>query len=154
MSIYSGRAALRSLSLKLAAFAVVLALTVPASIWASTALTSTHANAVTAANEAEDAAEEPVGSGRVDEEQAPRDANEGFVGSIQNWLTDAVDNFGNFVESAASSVDEVRADALRASEFYTEQFALLLVTTTIMPILVLLLLWWVIRMLFASTSNR
>lgn len=86
----------------------------------------------------EENAEEPSGGG-----------DEGFLGSIQNWLADAVDNVGNFVDSATDTLDEAMDDAVRASEYYTEQFALLLVTTCIMPILVLLLLWWVIRMLFS-----
>lgn len=147
VSIYSGRLVFRSLALKLAAFAVVLALAVPASIWASTALTDTHAQATAAANAAEDAADES--SEPVDDAGSAPAGEEGFLGSIQNWIADAVDNVGDFVESAAGTIGEVKDDAIRASEYYTEQFALLLVTTCIMPILVLLLLWWVVRMLFS-----
>lgn len=149
VAIYSKRVVFRSLALRLAAFAVVLALAVPASIWASTALTATHASVATAANAVEDAADEPPVVDGDGAPESPSDGDAGFLGAIQNWIADAVDNVGNFVESAANTIDEVKDDAVRASEYYTEQFALLLVTTAIMPILVLLLLWWVIRMLFS-----
>lgn len=147
-SIYARKPAFRFLALKLAAFAIVLSLAVPASIWASTALTDTHAAAAAAANAAEEAADEPSAA-PGDEPRDAASGEDGFLGSIQTWIADAVDNVGNFVETAATSIDEVKEDAVRASEYYTEQFALLLVTTCIMPILVLLLLWWVVRMLFS-----
>lgn len=159
VAIYSRRVGFRTLAIKLAAFAIVLAFAVPASIWASTALTETHAQAVLAANAAEDLAEEDDLTAGDGPNEAPASGDTDFLGSIQSWVAGAVDNVGNFVQSAANSIDEAKDDAVRASEYYTEQFALLLVTTCIMPILVLLLLWWVIKMLFSidlrgSRSDR
>lgn len=150
VSIYSRRVGFRTLAIKLAAFAIVLAFAVPASIWASTALTETHAQAALAANAAEDLAEEEDSlPGEDGGGEAPASSDTDFLGSIQSWIAGAVDNVGNFVQSATNSIDEAKDDAVRASEYYTEQFALLLVTTCIMPILVLVLLWWVIKMLFS-----
>ncbi|MFT4219819.1 MAG: hypothetical protein QM611_04805 [Microbacterium sp.] len=154
VAVYSRRAALRSLAIKLAAFGAVLVLAVPGSIAVSDALTSTYADAAaaaSAADEAADSAAEAAQDAEADKTVKPEadDGDGGLLDSIGNWLEDAVGNVGSAVEGALNSVNEIKDEAVEALNFYMEQFALLIVTTCVMPILVMLLFSWVIKMLFS-----
>ncbi|WP_167043491.1 hypothetical protein [Salinibacterium sp. ZJ454] len=150
--VYSGREALRSLALRLAAFSLVLFFVIPGSIWVSTALTATHAG-ITSSASAADSASEDKGAGAVvgdvAADESTDDGGGGLLDSIGDWMSDAADNVGNLVGGALNTLNDIKDNAVAALNTYMEQFALLIVTTCVMPLLVMLLFSWVIKLLFS-----
>lgn len=147
---YSRKDSLRSLGLRFAAFALVLFLAIPSSIWVSTMLTSTYTDITQAANAAEDVpADSDQASSGTDTSESAESGDGSFLDSIGDWMSDAVGNVGDFVGGALNTLNDIKDNAVDALNSYMEQFALLIVTTCVMPILVMLLFGWVIKLLFS-----
>ncbi|WP_299091334.1 hypothetical protein [uncultured Microbacterium sp.] len=155
IALYTRRVAFRSLSIRFAAFGLVLCFAVPASILISNALTSTYAGLTSAGAAAEDAADEAedaIAEDAAAAEEAAKPADDGddsLLDSVGDWISGAADDVGDAVGGALNSLNDIKDDAVGALNSYMEKFALLVVTTCVIPLLVMLLLGWVIKLLFS-----
>lgn len=140
-SIYVRVPGLRALAYRLAVFAVVIFIAVPASITLSQTMNSAYAHSAEqaaadadrVANEAEALADETA--------KAAENAD-------RNILEMAGDAISGFFAGFGEAFEKIKDDAVATLNTYMQQIAVFIVTTCVIPVLTILLFGWVIKILF------
>ena len=140
VALYSGSGIWRQIALKLAAFAVVLLVAVPGSIWLSSYLTANFANF--------EAAQDALAQAKEIVPAESATGSENLFDAIGDFFASAGAAVGNAIGSLKDAVGEALNDMVMT-------FVYTLITSCVVPVLSLFLLAWVIKLLFSGgTSSR
>ena len=118
---------LRTFSVKLALFAVVVSLAIPASVKVTSLIEDTFAESIT---QTYDTAEELSGEA---EKSTEKEDKSGFMG----FLKDIGDEVTGLADSAKNALS-----------VFIDAIAVMLITTCVIPILVVMFFLWIIKMIF------
>ena len=155
LSRLSGRKALRSVALRLTAFALAIFLLVPVSVRLSGLVEATYEDSIqTTIDDALHAQEEAEA---LEAEEEASEAGQDAGGWLQEKLSSAREAVTGVKDSILSAPEKLEAMLSR----FIEAVAVLIVTSCVIPALVLVVFLWLIRLLtgvevqdFLSSSYR
>ncbi|QAY70716.1 hypothetical protein [Xylanimonas protaetiae] len=161
--VITRREILRALAIKLAIFAIVLFVAMPAAIAVSDLATNTFNDsqaAIAQADAIQDAAEEEAEAAAAAEAADQDEADTTDRGGLLGLLDDAraaasraVDAAGDAVGEAFDSVSDAKDDAVTWLDSAIQQIALWIITTCVVPLLTIAMFAWVIKILFGFDVN-
>lgn len=139
VALYTGRTFWRVIAVRLAAFAVVLLIAVPGSIWLSSEISNQYADIEAAQDRIDQATGELTAQSTSNPASNPLEA-------IGQFFSDA----GTAVAGAMTQFVDTANEALND---LTMTFIILLITACIIPVLSLFLIAWVVKLLFGGAQS-
>lgn len=128
--VFCAREGIRIFSIKLAVFAVVISLAIPASVGVSELIETTF----------EDSIHQTYTNANIVTEEAEK--------SNEETSEEKSNSFLGFLKSLGNEVTDLTENAKNALSIFIDAIAVLLITTCVIPILVIIFFLWMIKLIF------